>query len=188
MSEVSRRPFLVGAQLALEPLDLHHLHGPYLSWLNDAEVCRFNSHHRVPYNSVAATAYLHRVIERGDIVLAITTAKDNRHIGNVSLQGMDWFHRSAELAIVLGEPSAWGRGYATEAGHLLLGHAFGALNLRRITAGTLASNVAMRALAERLGMTQEGTRRQALYKDGQWCDVIEYGLLASDYEEDRTRD
>jgi RimJ/RimL family protein N-acetyltransferase len=42
----------------------------------------------------------------------------------------------------------------------------------------------MRKLAERLGMTEEGVRRQAAWADGAHQDVVEYGLLAGEWRGD----
>lgn len=51
--------------------------------------------------------------------------------------------------------SAWGRGYATEAGRAALGVAFGALELPRVVSLIHRENARSRAVAERLGLTLE---------------------------------
>ncbi len=43
----------------------------------------------------------------------------------------------------------------------------------------------MRRVAERLGMREEGVRRQAAFKDGAYVDVVEYGVLRAEYESAR---
>ena len=40
----------------------------------------------------------------------------------------------------------------------------------------------MKRLAISLGMEKEGVRREAVYKDGKYLDIIEYGVLRRDYE------
>jgi hypothetical protein len=69
-----------------------------------------------------------------------------------------------------------------EVSRLNFHHVFGALNLHRIGCGTVAANVGMCRIAERLGMTQEGVRRQAVWTDGAYHDVIEFGLLAEEFD------
>jgi ribosomal-protein-alanine N-acetyltransferase len=39
-----KNPFLVGENIYLRPLDLNDLRGNYINWLNDSEVCKYNSH------------------------------------------------------------------------------------------------------------------------------------------------
>jgi ribosomal-protein-alanine N-acetyltransferase len=180
-SSANTPAFLLGERVALRALTLADVDGPYLEWFNDPEVCRLNSHHVFPYTRPEALQWVENLGGRRDaIVLAITM--DGRHVGNISLQGIDPVSRSAELAIVLGDRSVWGQGIGLEAARLLVDHGFTALNLNRIACGTLAANVGMRRLAERLGMREEGVRRQAAWTDGAYHDIVEYGLLAADRE------
>jgi RimJ/RimL family protein N-acetyltransferase len=175
-------PFLRGARVDLRALVEADADGPYPGWLNDAETCRGNSHHVRPYSADAARRYVREVADAPDqLVLAIERREDGRHIGNVALQRIHPLHRSAELAILIGERDAWGQGYATEAARLLCDHGFDALNLHRIGCGTYGANAAMRRLAERLGMREEGVRRQAAYKNGAYVDIVEYGALREEY-------
>lgn len=51
--------------------------------------------------------------------------------------------------------SAWGRGYATEAGRAALAHGFGELGLEEIVSMTTVRNRRSRAVMERLGMTRD---------------------------------
>lgn len=182
MASLTNTPaFLLGDRVALRALTPADVDGPYLEWFNDPEVCRLNSHHVFPYTRPEALTWVEALAGRRDaLVLAIEM--DGRHVGNISLQGIDPVSRSAELAIVLGDRSVWGQGVGLEAARLLVDHGFTALNLNRIACGTLAANVAMRRLAERLGMREEGVRRQASWTDGAYHDIVEYGLLAADRE------
>jgi RimJ/RimL family protein N-acetyltransferase len=36
----------------------------------------------------------------------------------------------------------------------------------------------MQKLAEKLGMNLEGIRKEAIFKNGNYCDIHEYGLLS----------
>lgn len=175
--------FLRGERIDLRPLVEADADGPYVAWFNDAETCRGNSHHVRPYSAADARAYIARVASAPDqLVLAIERRDDGRHIGNIALQAINPVYRTAELSIMVGERDAWGQGYASEAARLLCDHGFGALNLNRIACGTFAANTGMRRVAARLGMREEGVRRQAAFKDGAYVDVVEYGVLRAEYE------
>jgi RimJ/RimL family protein N-acetyltransferase len=176
-------PFLVGKALYLRPLSVDDADGPYPGWLNDANVCRGNSHHVYPYAREAAIEYIERAANsHEDLILAIVLKTGDRHIGNIALQRIHWVSRSAEFAILLGDTGQWGKGYGLEAARLLIHHGFSSLNLLRIACATFEANVAMRKLAAALGMKEEGIRRQAAYKDGRYLDVIEFGLLRDECE------
>ena len=172
--------FLETERLILRPLVEADADGSYPGWFNDEATCAGNSHHVYPYTESQALDYIRSLSgDRSCVVLAMETKADKVHVGNVSLQQIHPVHRSAELAIIMGEPSARGKGLGEEACRALISHGFKALNLRRIQCGTLATNHGMVALALKLGFVQEGVRTQAAFKSGAYVDVVEFGLLAS---------
>jgi ribosomal-protein-serine acetyltransferase len=81
-----------------------------------------------------------------------------------------------------------GRGLVSRAMTMLLDHAFGPLGLARVTVHTEAANQRSRALAARLGFTEEGLHRQAVVIGGQRRDDVVYGLLADEWRAHRGGD
>ena len=63
----------------------------------------------------------------------------------------------------------------------LLDHGFGPLGLRRISLHTTVDNVRSRAVARRLGFTEEGVLRDAVAFPGELRDEVVYGLLADEW-------
>lgn len=179
--------FLSGENLYLRPLSDADAQGAYTSWLNDAEVCSGNSHHVYPYTENEALSYIQACRQnKNALTLAMVLKEGDTHIGNIALQSIQWVHRTAEFAILLGDRRHWGKGYGREAGALLVAHGFSALGLNRIACGTFAGNSGMRQLALSLGMKEEGVRRQAAFKDGKHVDVVEFGILREEWDA-RTR-
>ncbi len=173
--------FLAGERIYLRPLDENDLRGNYVSWLNDEGVSKYNSHHTFPYSYSEGLEYIKQSSKSKDkIVLAIILKKKKLHIGNIALQNIDPVNRSAELAILLGEKDYWHKGYSKEAAFLILRHGFDELNLNRIYCGASSENLAMQKLAASLGMIEEGRRRKGLFKDGNYADIVEYGVLRSE--------
>ncbi|MBY0449744.1 MAG: GNAT family N-acetyltransferase [Cyanobacteria bacterium] len=174
--------FLSGERVYLRGLDEHDVKGNYVHWLNDPEVCRYNSHHTFPYTQEQALAYIRSLSNTRDkLVLAIIERQSQKHIGNLALQNIHAINQSAEFAILMGEKAFWGLGYGKEAASLIMTHGFLALNLHRIYCGTNHENIGMQKLAESLGMKEEGRLRQATFKHGKFMDVIQYGILKSEY-------
>jgi [ribosomal protein S5]-alanine N-acetyltransferase len=94
-----------------------------------------------------------------------------------------------ELRIVspgIGEVSYWvgpehrRRGYAARALRLLIGFAFGELDLRRIEAAADARNAASRAALARAGFRHEGVLRDKWEARAGRRDVAIYAVLASE--------
>jgi len=176
------KPFIEGKTVDLRPLSLEDVSDTYVGWLNDAEVCEFNSHHVYPNTHELAVEYVTRVrSQKDDLVLAVIAKDTKKHIGNISLQNINPVNRSAEFAILMGDKGSWGKGIGTEAAKLIVKHGFEQLNLHRIYCGTSEENIAMQKLAIALGFQQEGVRKDGMYKNGAFRDIIEYGLLRKDH-------
>ena len=172
----------------------------YLQWFHDQAVTKYTSHGLFGYTKNQALQFLEKSRKNGDIVWAIMAKfifltqdhKESRniinydkgiHIGNISLQDIHWIDRRAEFAGVIGEKEYWGKGIGTEAVRLLFAHGFDKLNLNRIWLGTAASNRGMRTIAERLGMSIEGVLRKHLFLNGQYENVMQYGILRIEWNQ-----
>lgn len=166
----------------LRALTAADLDGPYPTWFEDQDVCRYNSHGKFFRPRAYFEAYLNQPDQQDRVVLAICHVADG-HIGNVSLQGISLIDRTAEFAIIVGDKRHWHKEVGSLAGRALVAHGFNKLNLERIYCGTAATNMGMQKLAVSLGMTLEGTRRQHLFLDGARVDMLEYGVLRSEYEQ-----
>ncbi len=170
--------FLQGERIILRPLLESDIQGNYQFWLNDMEVIKYNSHGRFPMTESKLLNYVKTVqTNNTSLVLAIEDIETSTHLGNISLQAINWIDRNAEVAFLLGEKSFWGKGIMLEAGLLMINHAFRGLNLHRVHCGTSSANKGMQKLAKKLGMKEEGIRKEAFFKGGVYHDIIEYGIV-----------
>ncbi len=170
--------FLRGENIYLRVLTDKDIHGNYAKWFNDSEITKYNSHGRFPMTVEKLKEFVTiSYLSETALVLAIDFIKTGEHIGNISLQNINWVDRNAEIAFILGEKKYWGKGVMLEAGKLLIKHGIEILNLHRIYCGTSSENIGMQKLAEKLGMVHEGERKEAIFKNGKYVDVIEYGIV-----------
>lgn len=116
------------------------------------------------------------------IVLAICLKSNDKYIGNIMLQEIDWINRTAHLPILIGDKEAWGKGYGTEARMMMLKFAFDQRGLQRIFALVLDTNEASIKLHEKCGYVKEGVLRKAVYKNGRFCNQIIMAVLKEDFE------
>ncbi len=178
-----KNPFLIGTQIYLSPLTVEDVTEKYISWLNDNEVYRDNSHATFPNTREKTMAYVESVSRTNkEIVLAIRWKKNNVHIGNIALQRINWVSRSAELAIIVGDKKYWNKGIGTEAYMLMLGYAFDRLNLNRISSGQTLQNIGMINVCKKCGMKEEGVARESMFKEGKYIDTVTYSILRREYE------
>ena len=178
--KLNKDVFLRGESISLRPLREEDIYGNYKVWLNDPEITEFNSHGRFPMTPEKLCAFVQRIgaSNNTDLVMAILENEQFAHIGNISLQNIHWIDRSAEIAFILGERAFWGKGVMYEAGKLMITHGFKMLNLHRIYCGTAQENTGMRRLADKLGFSEEGVRLDAIFKNGRYSNIVEYGLLS----------
>lgn len=175
---IKKEVFLQGDLVYLTPLIEKDIDGNYRFWLNDSEIVKYNTHGRFPQTPEKLKDYVKSISNsNASLVLAVREKTNDIHIGNISLQAINWIDRSAEIAFLLGEKSFWGKGIMFDAGKILIEHAFSTLNLHRIHCGTSSENIGMQKLAIKLGMKEEGRRKEAIYKQGKYFDIFEYGLI-----------
>jgi ribosomal-protein-alanine N-acetyltransferase len=165
----------------VRPLAEDDVDGAYPRWFEDQDVCRYNSHGKFFKTKAYFREYLNELNLEDRVVWAICHIEDG-HIGNVSLQEISQIHRTAEFAIILGDKRHWGKTVGLLAGTKLLEHGFNKLNLERIHCGTAATNEGMKKLARVMGMTLEGTRRLHLFLEGSRVDILEYGILSTEFK------
>lgn len=113
---------------------------------------------------------------------AVVRREDKAFIGCMALREIDLEHEVAELSFWMGRPFA-GRGYATEAGQLLLRYAFTQRQdlINRIYAYHMVRNPASGSVCGKLGMEKEGLLRQRVKKHGVYEDVVLRAVMRSDF-------
>lgn len=155
----------------------------YYHWMGDEQVNKYNSHGLFPQSKKELETYFGRC-ENDKTLLSFAMLDKQRkvHIGQCSLQRIDFINRSAEFAIVIGAENYWGQGYATEAINKLFEHGFLKLGLNRIWSGTSILNIGMIKCFDKLGMKQEGIYRQGQFLEGQFHNVVAFAILRNEWD------
>ncbi len=115
------------------------------------------------------------------VVIAVRDAGQWRLAGAVSLR-IDGYSRSGEIGYWI-DGGYEGRGLVSKAVAAVLDQAFGPLGIDRVILQTDAGNERSRAVARRLGFTEEGLLRQAAAFPGERRDQAVYGLLAGEWSQ-----
>ena len=110
-------------------------------------------------------------------VWGVFEAKDNALAGVASLSELDAADRGSARLAVWVRTGRTDRGFATEAGKLVLDFAFKDLELRRLTARLDPANRAFRRVLKKLGFRYEGCLRAERRLNGRWVDQECWGLL-----------
>lgn len=153
------------------------------SWMNTPEIFMIMG----VYAPISKTGQL-RWFEQLDktenkIVFAICTVDDDIHIGNVSLDKIDYRHRHARLSIFLADPAMRGQGHGKRALTLLLEYAFHFLNLHRVYAKMNSDRDNILKFYENLGFQPEGKMRQHEFINGTYIDKLIVSMLCHEWIE-----
>ena len=110
----------------------------------------------------------------------ITLKGDDRMIGTCGFHFWSHEHRRTDIGYDLQE-AFWGRGYITEATHILVRWCFENLDLHRVQADCTAGNVGSERVLEKVGFTLEGLWRENTFEHGRFVSLKQYGLLRREY-------
>lgn len=169
---MAKAPTLETKRLTLTAFADAHLTERYVAWLNDPEVVRYSEQRHRRHTLDSCRDFV-RSFADGPSHLWAIVAKDRAlgHIGNIN-SAVDAPNRTADVAILIGDRKAWGRGLGAEAWAAVVDFLLGAGGMRKVTAGAMAANAAMVKIMRNAGMTEEGRRRGQFLLDGRPVDVV----------------
>lgn len=171
------------SRIYLRPLELDD-YKVSVKWRNDAEIQNMVGGHKYFVSIEKEKKWVENAINDNDrIVLAICLLENDKYIGNVMLQEIDWINRSARVPVLIGDKNEWGKGYATEARMMMLKFAFEERGMERISAYILENNVASIKQHEKCGFKKEGLLRKSVYKNGMFYNQVLMSLLKDEFYE-----
>jgi RimJ/RimL family protein N-acetyltransferase len=173
--EPSRRRFMIaGEHVILRAFERDDAERCY-RWMNDPNIVR-TLKSRYPIAFQNEIEWLERAmkvsVSDSERHFAIERKEDRAHIGNASIHDIDWVSRTAAFGLFVGEPSAWNRGFGTDAIRTLVRFAFEEMNLRKLNIDVFDYNDRAKHVLEAQGFVQEGRLRQQFYREGAYHDIV----------------
>lgn len=173
----SPHPVLRGPSISLREFREADIGARYLGWLTDPVVNEYSQRRHIQRASREdALAYL-QSLRPDEVILAIMDDTAG-HVGNIKYGPVDWANRRADIAILIGERSVWGRGVGGEAVRLVTNFLFGKLDINRVEAGS--NNPAFLRLVQKLGWQVEGVLRDRIWMPEGFRDHTLVALLRRD--------
>ena len=178
---------LTGDLVSVSLFDYSHLNSyEYFSWLHDIEVLKtliLPEYINEPVKIEDLQKYCKRLwASESDIFLALTDVFDDIFIGTSRISKLNQYAGTADVGIMIGDRSFWGRGYATEALRMICNHLFTKVRLRKLTAGAMANNHAMLSVFEKLGFVVEGKLRLQDRLDDNYIDHFLLGCFREEFK------
>jgi RimJ/RimL family protein N-acetyltransferase len=160
-----------------QPSDAEAVH----RWFNDERVTADLVGSRDSFTLEDAQGWVERAMDTSrDHKWAILIDGGREAVGFVALFGLDR-QTGPELAVLVGDPSAWGKGVAREAERQACIQGFRTYEAHRIHAEIPATNAAAQKVVTFLGFRREGVMRKAIRRGDEVIDNEIWGLLADDF-------
>jgi len=177
---------LKGEKVLLRPLKRTDI-ANFLNWFNDVEVTQYLNFY-LPMTEMAEEKWIEdagsRIQAGTDVGFVIEAIEGDsaKPIGSIGLAGINPKDHGASLGITIGEKDYWGNGYGTEATRRILDYGFQQLNLHRISSSAFAFNERSIRLHKKVGFKEEGLQREAIFKNGQFHDLVMFGILWGEWK------
>lgn len=170
---------LNGATIHLRGLSPENDFHSYFEWFSDQDVMRFLEARLNPPSSIGELVNFVTSVNdsQNSIMAGIFLNSNQAHIGNIKIGSINKNHATAHVGYLIGERTAWGKGFASQAIQLMVGYAFSDLNLIKLTAGCSQGNEGSRKALINAGFTQEGFFASQLTVDDQRRGVYQMGIL-----------
>lgn len=178
--ERERVVFRKGEKIYLRPVlkeDIDRL----IVYINDEETTA-DLLVRLPMSREVEENWYNSAVSGSDsnITLAIIEISSDILVGVVGMDKINYINGTTSAGIWVCK-EVWRKGYASEAGRIVLKYAFETLNLRKITTSALARNQGSIKLHEKLGFEREAVLEKQHYRDGDYIDEIIFKMFREKY-------
>ena len=163
---------------AIEPEDLDLLR----DMINDPKLERLIVGHSFPTSKLQQQNWYNKLSEDQRNLRLIIETKEDGAIGFANIVDIDWVNRTAFHGIKIAKQTNRGKGIGTDTVMAVMKYCFEELQLKRLESTIVSYNKAsLKLYTERCGWQQEGTKREAVFKNGKFCDLNIVGILKEDY-------
>lgn len=152
------------------------------SWRSDKDLIdKLGAPFRYINKEIDFKWYDNYMSNRGNTIRCSILNDKDQIIGLVSLTNIDRFNQNAVFHIMIGDSSNREKGVGYYATNEILKHAFLDMNLNRVELSVLENNQRALALYDKVGFKREGVKRKAVYKNGDFVDMVIMAILKEDF-------
>ena len=159
----------------LLPMQSSDITEAYIRWLNDRELMKYSNQRHINHTRSSSENYLNSFDQNSSLIFKIVAGKEM--IGTLSIS-LDRYNLVGVLGILIGREYG-GLGLGGKAWNRAIEISFGELGLRKVKAGTAASNLAMKRIFEKSKMSFEANLKSDLLIEGLPQDLHIYSKFSS---------
>lgn len=153
----------------------------HLKWLNDKETIKYMSHRFLKYTDDKFEELKDSINKKKTML--VTAWIDNYHVGSATIQNLDYYEKSAELAFLVPKKNS-NNGIGTRMMKAAIAYIFNNnLGIQYLWLGTEQENVAMKRVAERCGMSFCGACSYEQQNTNGRVTIVKYKITKSEYNQ-----
>ena len=136
-----------------------------------------------PYRDKEVKAFTKKAINSDrDIVFSVLGKESFEVIGVCGLYDIDFISKRGQLNIIIGDDKSHSKGYGTDTVKVLVKYGFHRLGLNSIQLGLHSENIRALKTYKKVGFKEEGKRREFVYMNNKFSDMIFMSILASEFK------
>lgn len=162
---------IIGDRIYLKLLSVDDVTEDYLRWMQDPDILQYLESRWRPFTLEDLKSYV-RAVNDGlnNFMFGIYLKADDRYIGNIKIGCVNQMHRYADVGLIIGDKSAWGKGFGMDAISLVTDYAFRELNLHKLIAGIYKDNIGSYKAFLNAGYRDIGILKEHRYCGGSYQD------------------
>lgn len=160
----------------------------FAEWMNDFQVTDYTGRTSQITTYASEKEYLENAEKDTEKKsFNIVNLGNDKLVGTVGLEHINWVERSAVLGIFIGDDDFRSNGYGTESIRLLLEYGFKYLNLHSIRLDLLSVNERAHKCYLKCGFKDTGCSREEIFLNGKYYDKLHMDILENEFEGDYIR-
>lgn len=153
----------------------------YLDWMCDPQVNRYLESRFATHTQESLRSFVTAMNASPDNYLfGMFLESQGEHIGNIKIGSISEHHRHADVGLIIGAKTAWGKGYGTEAIRLVTRYAFDELGLNKLYAGMYVENVGSTRAFLKAGYREIGVLKRHVLCHGCFIDSLMVEICRDD--------
>ena len=157
----------------------------FTEWMNDFQVTDYTGRTSQITTYASEKEYLENAEkDTNKRTFNIVSLEDDKLVGTVGLESINWIERSAVLGIFIGDNDFRSNGYGAEAIRLLLEYGFRYINLHSIRLDLLSVNERAHKCYLKCGFKDTGASREQIFLNGKYYDKLHMDILENEFKGD----
>ena len=163
-------------KIKIEILTVDQVTQDYVDWFKNFEITKYSENQFKKFSIGTQREFIKaNLVSNSNFLYGIFF--EEKHIGNIFIKNINYFHKNAEISFILGDINFWNKGIITYSINEIINKAKFEFKLKKLYAGCAEKNISSKKVLLKNGFKLEGTKKYHLFYNNVWMDQLDFGLL-----------